>query len=171
LLTRNAFEQDVQIVANAGPAGASRSLLYFDSDRLHAINDVLGFSNGDEAIVRIADLFRAPALPHDAVTSRIGGDSFLVYLPKHDAEQAYTRALQILKSAGECAVGAGETSVALSLSCGVVRLYSAVAGLGGPIAIAQMACASAKERGGNRVAIYLDADSSTIRRRHDIFEV
>jgi len=171
LLTRNAFEQDVQIVANAGPAGASRSLLYLDSDRLHAINDVLGFSNGDEAIVRIADLFRAPALPHDAVTSRIGGDSFLVYLPKHDAEQAYTRALQILKSAGECAVGAGETSVALSLSCGVVRLYSAVAGLGGPIAIAQMACASAKERGGNRVAIYLDADSSTIRRRHDIFEV
>jgi diguanylate cyclase (GGDEF)-like protein len=171
LLTRNAFEQDVQRLLNVAPAAAAHSLVYFDIDRLHVINDVLGFAHGDEAIVRIADLFRAPALPHDAVTSRIGGDSFVVYLPDHDAEQAYTRAIQILKSAGECTIGPEDRSVALSLSCGVVQVYSTEGGLGGPIATSQLACASAKERGGNRVEIYLDVDASMIRRRHDIFEV
>ena len=171
LLTRNAFEQDVQRFAKTATQMKSHSLVYFDIDRLHVINDVLGFAAGDEAIVRIADLFRAPALPHDAITSRIGGDSFIVYLPGHDAEEAYSRAMQILKSAAECCIGPESKSVALSLSCGVVRLYATDSGLGGPIATAQMACASAKERGGNRVEIYLDVDASMIRRRHDIFEV
>jgi diguanylate cyclase (GGDEF)-like protein len=171
LLTRNAFEQDVQRMNQPLTAETANSLVYFDIDRLHVINDVLGFAHGDEAIVRIADLFRAPALPHDAITSRIGGDSFVVYLPNHDAEQAYSRALEILKSATECTIGPEDKSASLSLSCGVVRLYSSENGLGGPIATAQMACASAKERGGNRVEIYLDVDASMIRRRHDIFEV
>jgi diguanylate cyclase (GGDEF)-like protein len=171
LLTRNAFEQDVLRMTKAAPLNAKHALLYFDIDRLHVINDVLGFQHGDEAIVRIADLFRAPALPHDAVTSRIGGDSFVVYLPGHDSEEAYSRAIQLLKAAADCSIGPEDRSITLSLSCGVVQIYSVESGLGGPIATAQMASASAKEHGGNRVEIYLDVDASMMRRRHDIFEV
>jgi len=176
LLTRNAFEQDVRRVWGAGPdatapAAHNHSLIYFDIDRLHDINDVLGFAFGDEAIVRIAELLRPPALPQDAITSRIGGDSFIVYLPGHDAEQAAARAQTILQSATACCVGEGEKSIALSLSCGVVRLHSSASGLGGAIATAQMACASCKKSGGNRLEIHLDVDAGMMHRKHDTFEV
>jgi len=171
LLTRNAFELDVQSVMNAAAADAMHSLLYFDMDRLHVVNDFLGFAFGDEAIVRIAELFRAPALPEDSITSRIGGDSFLVYLPNHDAEQAAARAQLILHAAGRCSVGPEPKHIALSLSCGVVRVYPSEAGLGGAIATAQIACASCKEHGGNRVEIHRDIDPGSMRRQPDIVEI
>jgi diguanylate cyclase (GGDEF)-like protein len=171
LLTRNAFEQDVQRHILAERPDARHSLLYFDIDRLHVINDVLGFAAGDEAIVRVAELLHAPALPDDAITSRIGGDSFLVYLPNHDAETAASRARLVLEAAAGCAVGPPPKSMGLSLSCGAVRIYSPQSGLGGPIATAQIACASCKEHGGNRVEIYLDIDAGMMQRKHDIVAV
>jgi EAL domain-containing protein (putative c-di-GMP-specific phosphodiesterase class I) len=110
-------------------------------------------------------------LPADAVTSRIGGDSFVIYLPNHDVERAAARAQLILQAAGRCGVGPEGKSIALSLRCGVVSIDSVKGGLGVPIAAAQIACASCKESGGNRVEIYRDRDAGMMRRKHDIFEV
>ena len=170
LLTRNAFEQDV---ARVRPAGTARidSLLYLDIDRLHVINDTMGFDLGDEAIMRIADLLRPPALPDDVIAGRIGGDSFIVFMPNHDADEACARAEQVLAAARHTAVGPADNRVPLSLSCGVVRLASQQPGLSGPLATAEMACTSAKDHGGNRTEVYLDVDQSMMRRRHDMFEV
>jgi len=171
LLTRSTFEQDVQRIMRAAAQPATHALLYVDIDRLHVINDVLGFAHGDEAIVRVAELLHAPALPEDAITSRIGGDSFLIYLPNHDAERAAARAQFLLQAATRCSIGPADTSIALSLRCGVVSIDSIQDGLGGSIAAAQIACASCKESGGNRVHIYRERDVGMMRRKHDIFEV
>jgi len=113
-------------------------------------------------------------LPEDAIASRIAGDSFLVYLPNHDAEQAAARARVILRDATQCSVGTGDKSIALSLSCGVVRIQSVQAGLGGPIATAQRACAGCHASGGNCVEIHLDVDPSMMRRKKsggDVFRL
>jgi diguanylate cyclase (GGDEF)-like protein len=171
LLTRNAFGQDVQRLLAAQSKSSEHSLVYFDIDRLHVINDTLGFDAGDEAIVRAADLLRAPALPDDAVACRIGGDSFVVLLPNHDAEQASTRAKSVLSLASRESVGPHAARVPISMRAGVVRMYAIEAGINGPLANAQMACKSAKEHGGNRVEIYLDVDDSMMRRRTDVFEI
>ena len=176
LLTRSAFEQDVQRHVERRrhetgyPPDAPHSLLYFDIDRLHVINDVLGFGMGDEAIVRVAELFHAPRLPEDAVISRIGGDSFLVFLPDHDADQAATCARRVLQAAAGCSVGAEPHSIALSLSCGVVRISSPQTGLDAPIATARRACTACKESGGNRLEIYLDIDAGTMRRKRFVID-
>jgi diguanylate cyclase (GGDEF)-like protein len=170
LLTRSAFEQDVLRTLHKTAGETLNCLLYFDIDRLHVINDVLGFGFGDEAIVRVAELFQAPELPDDAVTSRIGGDSFLVYLPNHDADQAAARAARILAAAGECCIGPEPKQIALSLSCGVVRLLGDTLALGGPIATAQIACAHCKEHGGNRVEIRLEVDAGVMRRKAGILD-
>lgn len=171
LLTRSAFEQDVQRIMKSAPEPATHALLYVDIDRLHVINDLLGFAHGDEAIVRVAELFHAPALPEDAITSRIGGDSFLVYLPNHDVERAAARAQLILEAATRCSIGPAGRSIALSLRCGVVGIDSLHGGMGVSIAAAQIACASCKESGGNRVEIFRDRDAGMMRRKHDIYEV
>ncbi len=171
LLTRSAFEQDVERNIGANHAEQMHSLLYLNIDRLHVINDTLGFDSGDEAIVRIADLLHPPALPDKAIASRLGGDSFVVFLPGHDAEEASARAEALLNAASQCSIGPEDARVALSLSCGIVRLYKIDSGLSAPLATAELACKSAKEHGGNRAEIYLDIDSSMMRRRHDVFEV
>ena len=171
LLTRNAFGQDVQRLLATQRKDSEHCLVYFDIDRLHVINDTLGFDAGDEAIVRVADLLRAPALPEDAITCRIGGDSFVALLPNHDAEQASARAKNVINLASRDSVGPEVARVPLSVRAGVVRIYTLEAGINGPLANAQMACKSAKEHGGNRVEIYLDIDDSMMRRRTDVFEI
>jgi diguanylate cyclase (GGDEF)-like protein len=171
LLTRNAFGQDVQRLLLTQTKDSAHSLVYFDIDGLHVINDTLGFDAGDEAIVRAADLLRPPALPEDAIACRIGGDSFVVLLPNHDAEQASAIAKTVIGLAGRAAVGPDEARVPLSMRAGVVQIYTVEAGINGPLANAQMACKSAKEHGGNRVEIYLDIDDSMMRRRTDVFEI
>ncbi len=169
LLTRHAFAQDVERASQTAAPQDTHALLYFDLDRLQVINDVLGFAFGDEAIVRIAELLRAPALPPDAITSRIGGDSFVVYLPQHDAEQATRRAREILRSAAACAVGSGK-GMALSMSCGIVQLSSGQpvprVALGTGLAAARRVCRRAKKKGGNRVAIDVDGDAGMMHCKH-----
>jgi diguanylate cyclase (GGDEF)-like protein len=154
LLRRNAFGQDVQRLLLTQSKNSEHSLVYFDIDRLHAINDALGFDAGDEAIVRVADLLHTPALPEDAIACRIGGDNFAVLLPNHDAEQASARAKNVLGLAARDSVGPDEARIPLSMRAGVVRIDSVEAGINGPLANAQMACRTAKEHGGNRVEIY-----------------
>jgi len=171
LLARGAFEQDVRRMLAAEPEDRDHSLAYFDIDRLHVINDTLGFDAGDQAILKIAALLRPPLLPEGTIACRIGGDSFVVLLTGTDAEQAAAQAAQVLAAAGKCSVGSEEDRIPLSLSCGVVRLYSTESGLNLPLGTAQLACKSAKEHGGNRAEIYLDVDDSMMRRRRDIYEV
>jgi diguanylate cyclase (GGDEF)-like protein len=154
LLTRDAFVQDVEQLLSTHGMEHQYALAYFDIDRLHVINDTLGFDAGDEAIIRAADLLRAPALPEDAIACRIGANSFAVLLPKHDAEQASVRAATVIGLAAQDSAGSFEALVPLSMRAGVARIYSIEAGMNAPLAQAQLACKSAKEHGGNRVEIY-----------------
>ena len=52
-------------------------LLYADIDELKKINDVLGHKEGDQAIIDIANIFKATFRETDVV-ARIGGDEFVV---------------------------------------------------------------------------------------------
>lgn len=171
LLTRKAFEQDIHRLFAFDKKDRIHSLLYFDIDRLHVINDTMGFAAGDDAIIRTADLLRPPALPENAIACRIGGDSFVVFVPDHDAEQACARAQRVLDTAAESFIGAEDGRTVLNLSCGVVRLYALDSGISSSLATAELACNSAKQHGGQRVEVYLDVDDSMMRRRHDVFEV
>jgi len=154
LLTRGAFVQDVERLLSTHGMEHQYALVYFDIDRLHVINDTLGFDAGDAAIIRAADLLRAPALPEDAIACRIGADGFAVLLPKHDAEQASVRATTVIGLAARDSAEPYEAHAPLSMRAGVACIYTIEAGMNGPLAHAQMACKSAKEHGGNRVEIY-----------------
>ncbi len=171
LLTRRAFEQQVKHHLSSDTGECMHSLIYFDIDGLHVINDTAGFERGDEAIARVADLLRPPSLPENAIACRLGGDSFIVVVPDHDADHACARAQTVLTAATELAIGPAAQRLAITLSCGVVRLYSLEGGIGDPLAAAQLACKSAKEHGGNRAEIYRDVDDSMMRRRRDVLEV
>ncbi len=64
-------------------------LLYADMDDLKWINDNLGHAKGDEAIVKVAAIFREVFRESDII-ARIGGDEFVVLAVSVAAERSDT---------------------------------------------------------------------------------
>ncbi len=75
-------------------AGECISVLSFDMDNLKPINDTYGHSAGDHALQTVADALRGTDW-EGAVSARIGGDEFLMFLPNCDEEGA-KRALAVI---------------------------------------------------------------------------
>lgn len=168
LLNRTALERNVQQFAQSSSSATPHALIHVDIDRLHYVNENFGFDVGDEAILRVADLLQPPHIPSDAITARIGGDKFVVFLPNHDAAQAQDCAQQIQREAIKIPIGPQLQKAALSLSCGIARLMAQDQHFSRTLAAAELACKTAKDRGGNRAEVYLDVDESMMRRRSDI---
>jgi len=72
------------------------SLAFIDLDNLKYINDAFGHREGDRYITTVADYLKA--LPPDTVTSRIGGDEFMLLMPSVDYDAARQHLLRLQES-------------------------------------------------------------------------
>ena len=146
------------------------SVIFLGIDRLGIVNDTQGFDAGDALIVRVTQLFAEPHLPPDAVAARISSDKFAIALPNVDADAAADTARALQRAAAQLppAPAAGEERV--SLSCGIA-CFTGAQEFPSALALAQLACRSAKDHGRGSVEIYQDDDDSMIRRRSDSIAV
>lgn len=79
---------NLKLLHGGGEAmGLPVSLVLFDLDGLKQVNDSLGHKAGDELVVRFASLLRSGLRDND-VALRIGGDEFLLVLPRTDRSGA-----------------------------------------------------------------------------------
>ena len=69
-----------------------------DLDHFKFINDTLGHTAGDEAIVKAADVLRSRLRETD-VLARLGGDEFAVLLPQADEAEARLVTAAVARSA------------------------------------------------------------------------
>ena len=65
------------------------SLIVGDVNGLKLTNDAFGHSVGDKLLIKIADIIKA-SCHNDEVIARVGGDEFLIVLPKTDIKSAQT---------------------------------------------------------------------------------
>ena len=65
---------------------ADGCLVFLDMDNLKKINDVYGHKAGDRALKSLGKLLLD--IPSDKITCRMGGDEFLLFLPKVNHEEA-----------------------------------------------------------------------------------
>jgi diguanylate cyclase (GGDEF)-like protein len=86
-------------------------------DRFDWINDALGLAGGDEALQQIADVLRA-ACPPPAVVGRLGGDEFIVVLPKVHGPGEVTRIVRDLEERFRAALTVHRREVFVTLSFG-----------------------------------------------------
>lgn len=170
LLTRPAFEAQVRATIGARPVPARDCVVYLDIDRLHVINDNFGMHVGDEVIGKIAEILRKKPRP-GAVTARIAGDRFAVYLPDCALEFAQQIAEMLRRQCAEITYVRGEGTVQVSISGGVAELEDSKNPLAHGLANAEIACKAAKDRGRNRVELFQDADQSIMRRHTDVLVV
>lgn len=170
LYTRAALEQEF---GKCGPGEGcpAGSVIYFDIDRLHLVNEVHGFEIGDEVIVRIADLLAPPLVPAGALVARISGDRFAIILQDRDTDQAMAIAGEIQSAVARILIGPEGERNELSLSCGIAALVDVPQALPRALAAAELACKMAKDRGRGRTELYATADSSMMRRQDDVLAV
>jgi Amt family ammonium transporter len=171
LLTRSAFETQVrgQLAARRQPA--AECVLYLDVDRMHVVNDNFGMHVGDEVIGKVAEVLRKKPRPA-ALTARIAGDRFAVFLPDCTLEFAQQIGEMLRRQCAELTYVRPDGTVQVSVSVGAAELPEGPESrLAHGLANAEIACKAAKDRGRNRVEIFQDADQSIMRRSTDIVVV
>jgi diguanylate cyclase (GGDEF)-like protein len=165
LLSWGGFKNRVESWRRTAPPGAMVSLLYGDIDRLHLINDLAGFSDGDRVIARCGVAIRKALVGAESFACRLSGDRFTVFLPHMNLAQARQLGEGICR---EVSGGAAAQQHPVSMSWGAVSTSASDLHLDHRIAEAEIACKTAKDRGRGRVEVYQDTDQSMIRRHDEI---
>ncbi|GAA2615073.1 putative bifunctional diguanylate cyclase/phosphodiesterase [Paractinoplanes durhamensis] len=148
LLSRSAFEGDLQALLSANADGAA--MLYLDVDRFKSINDGSGHSAGDSVLKAISARLTALA-PAGALIARFGGDEFVVAVPG-GPEVGVPTGEAILAAFGE-PLPVEDNMLTVSLSIGLAMARDADQAEDSVLA-ADTAMYSAKRSGGNRMKIF-----------------
>jgi diguanylate cyclase (GGDEF)-like protein len=168
LLTRAAFEQQVDALV-AGRSGASNdSVVYLDIDQMHVINENFGMHVGDETIAKVAEVVRRRA-PVGALCARISGDRFAIFMAGVEAAAAASAAESIRASVTELSSHRPEGMLRISLSAGVATLpVNSRHPLSHALATAEIASKAAKDHGRDRVETFDNGDMSMVRRHGEV---
>ena len=146
------------------------SLIYIDVDKMHTINDAFGYSGGDRALTIVHRIIDDSSGARDLV-SHLGGDRFAMFLPGASGDTAVAKAEQVLRFLSQESLDDGDKAISLSASAGVVDSNAATKGAEDMLILSEVATRGAKDRGGNRCALFQDIDSSIIQRRSDVDKV
>lgn len=95
------------------------SLLMLDLDHFKSINDRWGHQTGDAALVHFCELVRKQCDP-DAVFGRLGGEEFLILLPRTSSREALRFSDRLRAALTHAPLLSGEEKIFLSFSAGLV---------------------------------------------------
>ncbi len=168
LLNRREFEQRVRaVVERPADDGAQHAVLYLDLDQFKIVNDTGGHAAGDELLRQVGALLR-PRLREGDVLARLGGDEFGVLLPHCPPAPALRIAEALRKSIIDFRFAWRNRTFSIGVSIGLVNLADAPQTLASVLSAADAACYLAKDKGRNRVQVYLPEDSEVTLRRGEM---
>jgi diguanylate cyclase (GGDEF)-like protein len=168
LLSWEGFRTRIEAWQRDAAPSSMVSMLYGDIDRLHVINDLAGFSDGDRVIARCGVAIRKALVGADSFACRLSGDRFTVFLPHMNLAQARQLADVICRDVSSGPNAQKQPDHPVSMSWGAVSTSAGDLHLDHRIAEAEIACKTAKDRGRGRVEVYQDTDQSMIRRHDEI---
>ena len=143
------------------------STLFFDLDRLKAINDYLGHTAGDWFIRVLAERLRRSGDGENLI-ARLGGDEFVV-VPRAAMDEAAATALaHQLQSALREQVSIDGEVLTRTVSIGVAQGTPGVDTTSDLLRRADQAVLTAKNSGGNKVAVFTDDMAMKNEFRNDI---
>jgi diguanylate cyclase (GGDEF)-like protein len=131
------------------------------------LNENLGMHVGDEVIVRVADIIRRSLTPR-VLAARVSGDRFALYVGDATLDTAQGIAENLRDAISRLGFVAGARPVDVTASFGVARISEGRQPLPHALAVAEIACKAAKDRGRDRVEIFEDSDHSIMRRFSDV---
>jgi diguanylate cyclase (GGDEF)-like protein len=96
-------------------------LMILDIDHFKNINDTMGHAGGDVVLVEVAKRLRSTVRDTDMVM-RWGGEEFLIYSPKSNAEHLKSLAIRVLKVVAETPIAVGERDMTITVTGGFLSL-------------------------------------------------
>ncbi len=141
-------------------------VVYANLDQLHVVNEISGFATGDRLIAETSRILRAATVSAGSMATHLSGDRFVAVLFDYTINQARhwgEQFRQQIERSESCA----RSGVTASL--GIAELGSGDS-LQHTLAAAETACRIAKDRGRNRVELYVSGDDTVIRRHNAISE-
>ncbi len=121
-LNRRAFVRELsRALAFQARYGGEAAVIYFDLDRLKAINDAHGHAAGDAAIQQVIAVL-ADGVRESDVVGRLGGDEFAVLLARAPLEDALAKAASLAAAVTATPLVHEGRSLPLSVSYGVRAL-------------------------------------------------
>lgn len=155
----NYFEKRIQ---NQKSVPLELAVLIVDIDNFKAINDRWGHNTGDAVITTVAQVASKTLRANDII-SRIGGDEFLIALPRSSAEQASDIAQRILHEMHQTHIDShhGETltvTLSIGIACcdGQLDTSDSIDDL---VEKADQALYQSKRNGKNQFTLYTDVSS------------
>ncbi len=135
------------------------AVMMMDLDKFKNVNDTLGHAVGDLLLKAVSNRLGAAMRRMDTV-ARLGGDEFIILLPELEhVEDCRVIAAKIL-SLFESAFFLGERSLVISTSIGTAVYPEDGQDMDSLLKHADIAMYRAKERGRNRMVMYMDGNSS-----------
>lgn len=138
-------------------------LVYFDLDQFEVVSDRFGTRAGEEVLERFARI-AASRLPGGSSLSRIEGDRFAALLRHKDLNEGVAFAEVVRTECQRLVYVKGESSVAVTVSAGVVEINDQQSLTEHPLTMARMACSKATDHGGDRIECFDPYDKSIVRR-------
>lgn len=143
---REAVQEQIQAAsAEGGNPARGMAILMLDIDRFKHVNDVLGYSFGDQLLIAVAKRLSQQDLRGSDMVARLGGDEFAVMLTSSNADIAVAVAQRIAKSF-EQPLAFEEQTVDMSASMGIACFPQHAQDVDALLSRAEVAMYAAKSR-------------------------
>jgi diguanylate cyclase (GGDEF)-like protein len=142
-----------QEIYEAEQRGGEVSIIFCDIDHFKKINDQYGHLVGDTVLQSIANILQS-TIREDDIACRIGGDEFIVVLPRTDIHVAENRALELIQRISNFDFPSPEINLCIQLSMGIVCYPQHGLNRDELFRAADMALYQAKSRGRNQVVVF-----------------
>ena len=123
LVNRRGLDTIFPNLSGASSGNKGRGMLYFDIDRFKLANDSHGHAFGDEVLKQVAERV-AGNLRQNDIFARVGGDEFVVVLPKVDKKEAQHIADRCRSIVAEDLFEIDGKSIPVTISLGAIWVHS-----------------------------------------------
>jgi len=145
---------EVSLIAARRPGAPRPVVVVFDIDQLKAVNDSLGMSFGDSALLTVARRAARDLKPGDTL-ARIGGDQFAAIVMRDNASFDVRAFGDFLRGHLATPISFGDREVTLTASIGLAPFDPALHAKGSNLfGEAEIALAHAKKDGGDRAVVF-----------------
>ena len=154
LANRREFERRLErALASAKQFGSRHALCYLDLDQFKLVNDAAGHAAGDELLRQIRGLLAGKFRGRDTL-ARLGGDEFGLLLENCELERALRISDMVIATLRNHRFAWQQWTFHVGVSIGLVSITADAESATQLLTQADVACYTAKERGGNRAHVY-----------------
>ena len=153
---RHLFDRAAMLLEGADAPDFALSIISLDIDHFKKINDTYGHAVGDIALKRLAHLANAVIASSgnkESLFARIGGEEFLLLLPRTLGSQAEILAEQLRAAIAAMHIETPDCRFGFTASMGVATYGAADSGFDALLSRGDLALYEAKHSGRNRVVV------------------